>query len=196
MSYLRRGSSESEFPADRLPVHVFPALVGSGRVMLGMALAGVTTLVMLHSRASAEPVFWWLAGVAYLSSVILVVSGIFAINVAETPPARDHRTPSRGPTAQPVEAERPTRSPSPPQTRLVRASPQERQGRLGDLLVEHWHLLTGEQLSQARLEQKRSGQSLLLVLARLGILGDEDLENILSLQLRARDAWHDTPGPG
>jgi hypothetical protein len=202
MSYFRRESRESSFPADRLPVHIFPALVGSGRILLGMALAGVTTAIMLESRAGGEPLFWWLAGVAYLSSLILVISGIYAVNVI--PPRRElagRYAPTRpAPRPPRVVAQSPESAAGPPAPEAAPSAPgaapsppEEPRGRLGDLLVDHWQVLTTEQLSQARDEQERTGHSLVYVLAQKGLLTDEALEDILSLQSAAQDPWHDSP---
>ncbi len=186
MSYLRRGSSESEFVADRLPIYVFPAIVGSGRILLGMALAGITTAIMLDTRASAEAIFWWLAATAYVSSLILVVSGIFAVNVVPVQPttAPEDSAPPRAQSPPRVEPASPPLRAAAPQP----ASAQPRD-RLGDLLVRRWELVTNAQLSQAMLEHKESNRSLVFVLARRGLLTDEVLTEILSAQSQGQDPW-------
>ena len=122
MSYLRRDSSDSAFVADRLPIYVFPAMVGSGRILLGMALAGITTAIMLDSRAIEEAIFWWLAATAYVSSLILVVSGIFAVNVVPGQP-------TTAPTDSAPQRAR-ERSRSRDAQRVRPAAPHSRSGRL------------------------------------------------------------------
>jgi hypothetical protein len=188
MSYLRRDSSDSAFVADRLPIYVFPAMVGSGRILLGMALAGITTAIMLDSRAIEEAIFWWLAATAYMSSLILVVSGIFAVNVVPGQPATapTDSAPQRAQLPQRVE---------PASASLRAAAPQpasaQPRDRLGDLLVRRWKLVTNTQLSQALLERKESNRSLVFVLARRGLLTDEILTKILSAQAASQEPWQD-----
>lgn len=198
MSYFRRESRESAFPGDRLPVYIFPAFVGSGRILLGMALAGVTTAIMLESRAGSELIFWWLAAVAYLSSLILVISGIYAVNVI--PPRRElagkHVRTRPAPRPPRVVAQSPEPAPAPSAAGAAPSPPEEPRGRLGDLLVDHWQVLTTEQLSQARDEQEKTGRSLVHVLAEKGLLTDAVLEDILSLHSAAQDPWHDSPRLG
>ncbi len=170
-----------------------------------MALAGITTAIMLESSAGGEPIFWWLAGVAYSSSLILVISGIYAVNVipprrqlagtyartgpATRPPRVVAQSPGPAAASSPPEA-----APSPPEA--APSPPEEPRGRLGDLLVDHWQVLTTEQLAQARDEQEKTGHSLVYVLAQKGLLTDEALEDILSLQSAAQDPWHDSPRLG
>jgi hypothetical protein len=188
VSYFKHDAEQSRYFADRLPIYVFPAFVGSGRILLGMALSGITTAVMLHSKAGGEPIFWWMAIAAYASSLVLVVSGIYAVNVIpeqrkrvrrplppEPPPPRVKPLPK-----EPVEA--------PP----VDSGP-ERRTRIGDLLVEKWQLLSSEQLARAEGEQEESGRSLIYVLAKTGLLTDDGLEKILDVQSAAADPWHDAP---
>jgi hypothetical protein len=186
MSYLRRDSSDSEFVADRLPVYVFPAVVGSGRILLGMALAGITTAIMLDSRATEEAIFWWLATTAYVSSFVLVVSGIFAVNVV---PGQPTRAPTDS-APERLRSQQRVRPASPPLRAAARqpASAQPRD-RLGDLLVRRWEVVTNAQLSQALLEHKESNRSLVFVLARRGLLTDELLTDILSARSQGQDAW-------
>ena len=195
MSYFRREGRESQFLADRLPVYIFPAFVGSGRILLGMALAGVTTAILLESRVGGDPMFWWLAGVAYLSSLILVISGIYAVNVIPSRRELAGKHARTGPAPRPprvvAESPEPAAAPSAPAAAL--SPPEVPGGRLGDLLVDHWQVLTTEQLSQARDEQEKTGRSLVCVLAQKGLLTDEALEDILSLQSSAQDPWHDAP---
>jgi hypothetical protein len=189
MSYFRRETEQSKHLVDRLPVYIFPAFVGSGRMLLGMALAGVTTAILLHSRAAAEPTFWWLGMVAYMASVVLVVSGIYAVNVIPPhesillQPERELRPPAPGRPL--VEEPRP----APPAAK----APEHRQSLLTDLLVDQWRLITKEQLRQALVRQANSGRSLVHELARMGLLTDEDLERVLTVQAAAQDPWHDAP---
>lgn len=191
MSYFKHDAEESRYFADRLPIYVFPAFVGSGRILLGMALSGMTTAIMLHSKAGGEPIFWWMAIAAYTSSLVLVVSGIYAINVI---PEQRERVRRPAPTAPP----RRRVEPLPKETvgeLPVDLGPQRRT-RIGDLLVETWQLLSAEQLVRAESEQEESGRSLIYVLARRGLLTDERLESILDVQSAAADPWHDTPRRG
>jgi len=188
VSYFRRDGAQSPFLADRLPIYIFPAFAGSGRILLGMALSGITTGIMMHSGVGGEPMFWWLAGVAYISSLILVVSGIYAVNVIpqqhkrprhplpSPPPRRPVKPLSEGP----IDQARPTEEP-------------QRMTRLGDLLVEEWGLMTPKQLSRAMIEQQNSGDSLVHVLVRMGLITDEGLEKILEMKSAALDPWHDAP---
>ncbi len=153
-----------------------------------MGLAGITTGILMHSNAIGEPIFRLLAGIAYLSSLILVVSGIYAVNVI--PPRR------RGPSRPPAPAQPRTRPKQPPREPLEESeagSEPPSQTRLGDLLVQEWGLLTPQQLSRAAAEQQASGESLLHVLASLGLLTDEDLERVLEVKSAAMDPWHDAP---
>jgi len=190
MSYFRHGSDQADHLVDRLPVYVFPAFVGSGRILLGMGLAGVTTAVLLRTRAAAEPVFWWLGMIAYMASVVLVVSGIYAVNVV---PPRHHTLPepepdirpsAPGPSPQPAAAGGAVASGTPP--------PQHWHSRLADLLVDRWHLITPEQLRRALTHKANSGHSLVHELARMGLLTDADLERVLGIQAAAQDPWHDS----
>ena len=191
MSYFKHDAEESRYFADRLPIYVFPAFVGSGRILLGMALSGMTTAIMLHSKAGGEPIFWWMAVAAYASSLVLVVSGIYAINVS---PEQRERVRRPAPTAPP----RRRVEPLPKETvgELPVDSGPQRRTRIGDLLVEKWQLLSAEQLARAESEQEESGRSLIYVLARRGLLTDEGLESILDVQSAAADPWHDTPRRG
>jgi len=191
VSYFKHDADESRYFADRLPIYVFPAFVGSGRILLGMALSGMTTAIMLHSKAGGEPIFWWMAVAAYASSLVLVVSGIYAINVIPEQRERVRRPVPTAPPRQRVE-------PLPKETvgeLPVDLGPQRRT-RIGDLLVETWQLLSAEQLVRAESEQEESGRSLIYVLARRGLLTDEGLESILDVQSAAADPWHDTPRRG
>jgi len=189
MSYFRRDADRSGYLTDRLPIYVFPAFVGSGRILLGMALAAVTTAILLRTKAAADPIFWWLGMLAYMASVVLVVSGIFAVNVIperpapqeETAPGAELRPPGR---SRPV-VEEPPLAASPP------ATPQERQSHLTVLLVERWGLVTKEQLSRALTRQANSGRSLVYELARMGLLTDDKLEHVLTVQAADQDPWHE-----
>jgi hypothetical protein len=188
MSYFRRESADAEHLVDRLPVYVFPAFVGSGRILLGMALAGVTTAVLLHSRAAGDPTFWWLGMLAYMASIVLVVSGIYSVN---TVPPHHSVLPEPAPELMPP-AVRPLgerAAPSPPGPAVA---PQgHHQSRLADLLVDEWKLVAAEDLRRALVRQANSGRSLVHELARMGMLTDEDLERVLALQAAAQDPWHD-----
>ena len=189
MSYFKSDAKESKFLADRIPVYVFPAFVGSGRILLAMALAGLTTALLLHNKAASEPLFWWLGALAYLASLVLVISGIYAINVI--PPAPTHWLPAEPPERPPVLLRG-----GGEQTGSEEASPIVHHGpgsRLGDLLVNQWHLITPRQLERALAQQRNTGRPLSYVLARMGLLTDEALEQILGLQAAAQDPWHDTP---
>ncbi len=189
MSYYRRGSDESRYAVDRLPIYVFPAFVGSGRILLGMALAGITTAILLHSRAAGDPVFWWLGLIAYMASVVLVVSGIYAVNVV--PP---HETAV-------VEPEPPPAPPGPSIPVIDVPAPAapaagalgHRMSHLADLLVNQWHLVSQEQLSRAAVRQANSGRSLVHELTRMGLLTDDDLERILAHPAGVEDPSQDTP---
>jgi len=177
--------------ADRLPVYVFPAFVGSGRILVGMALAGTMTVLLLHTRAAGDPVFWWLGGIAYLASLVLVISGIYAVNVIPerhvrvvrvSRPASPPRLPDRPPTQQqeqhtPDSAEK---------------SKQQQLHRLGHLLVHRWRLIDEEQFERVVTRQKSTGESLVSTLASTGLLTDEDLENLLAFQA-AEDPWYNAP---
>jgi len=191
VSYFKRDAVQSRYFTDRLPIYVFPAFVGSGRIMLGMALSGITTAVMLHSRAGGELLFWGLAVAAYAASLVLVVSGIYAVNVIPEGRGRVRRPLAQEPRprgvrplpAEPV-GDRPVDSRQPARTRM------------GHLLVEKWQLLSDEQLARALEEQKSSGRSLVYVLARTGLLTDEALRSILDVQSAAADPWHDASRRG
>jgi hypothetical protein len=194
MSYFKRDADQSHYLADRVPIYVFPAFVGSGRILLGMALAAVTTAILLRTRVAADPIFWWLGMLAYMASVVLVVSGIYAVNVVpsrpvprEKPRTEVELRPSG--RSRPV-AEEPTPSASPS------ATPEERQSHLTVLLVERWGLITKEQLSRALVRQAGSGRSLVYELARMGLLTDEKLEHLLTLQAADQDPWHEAPRNG
>ena len=198
MSYFKHGSEQSRYPADRLPIYVFPAFVGSGRILLGMGLSGITTAVMLHSATGGEPVFWGLAVAAYASSLVLVVSGIYAVNVIPQQRKRVRRP--LPPEPQPGRAK-----PLPGRAKPLRKEPgeetpadsgPERRTRIGDLLVEKWQVLSAEQFARAEDEQEASGRSLVYVLARMGLLTDEWLEKILEVQSAEVDPWHDAPRRG
>ena len=188
MSYFKHDAEQSRYFADRLPIYVFPAFVGSGRILLGMALSGITTAVMLHSKAGGEPVFWWMAVAAYASSLVLVVSGIYATNVV---PEQRKRVPRPRPPAPPRRRVGPP--PKEPAEEPPVDSGPERRTRIGDLLVEKWQLLSAEQLALALDEQEESGRSLIYVLAKTGLLTDDGLEKILDVQSAAADPWHDAP---
>jgi hypothetical protein len=190
MSYFKSDARESKYLVDRVPVYVFPAFVGSGRILLGMALAGLTTVILMHSKAAGEPLFWWLAVLAYLSSVILVVSGIYAINVV--PPATSHALPAEPPARPPGPLRRAGETPalSGP---AAPTSSHATVTRLGDLLVNHWRVITPQQLKLAQVQQENTGRQLSYVLTRMGLLTDETLEQILGLQAAAQDPWHDAP---
>ncbi len=191
MSYFKHDAEQSRYFADRLPVYVFPALVGSGRILLGMALSGMTTAIMLHSKAGGEPIFWWMAVAAYASSLVLVVSGIYAVNVI---PEQGRRVPRPLPSAPPPRRVKPL--PKEPVEEPPVDSGPERRTRIGDLLVEKWQLLSADQLARALAEQEESERSLIYVLARMGLLTDEGLEKILDVQSAATDPWHDAPRRG
>ena len=191
MSYFKHDAEQSRYFADRLPVYVFPAFVGSGRILLGMALSGITTAVMLHSKAGGEPIFWWMAVAAYASSLVLVVSGIYAVNVI---PEQRKRVRRPLPPAPPPQRVKPL--PKEPAEEPQVDSGPERRTRIGDLLVEKWQLLSAEQLARALGEQEASGRALIYVLARKGLLTDEGLEKILDVQSAEADPWHDAPRRG
>ena len=191
MSYFKHDAEQSRYFADQLPVYVFPAFVGSGRILLGMALSGITTAVMLHSKAGGEPIFWWMAVAAYASSLVLVVSGIYAVNVI---PEQRRRVRRPLPPAPPPQRVKPL--PKEPAEEPQVASGPERRTRIGGLLVEKWQLLSAEQLARALDEQEASGRALIYVLARMGLLTDEGLEKILDVQSAAVDPWHDAPRRG
>ncbi|MBN1458100.1 MAG: hypothetical protein JXA57_01095 [Armatimonadetes bacterium] len=192
MSYYKEHGKQSQFRADRLPVYVFPAFVGSGRMLLGMTLAGLMTAVIMHSSAAASVAFWWLAAVVYVSSVIMVATGIYAINTEPQPkekevlPPPPPRRPAASRAFTPPELIGP--EPAMPDVELT-----ELGNRLGDLLVKEWRLLNERQLARAQSEQEQTGQSLVQVLGRLGMLSDEDLERILEVRSAALDPWHDSP---
>jgi len=191
VSYFKHDAEQSRYFADRLPVYVFPAFVGSGRILLGMALSGITTAVMLHSKAGGEPIFWWMAVAAYASSLVLVVSGIYAVNVI---PEQRKRVRRPLPPAPPPQRVKPL--PKEPAAEPPVDSGPERRTRIGDLLVEKWQLLSAEQLARALDEQEASGRGLIYVLARMGLLTDEGLEKILGVQSAEADPWHDAPRRG
>ena len=191
MSYFKHGSEQSRYRADRLPIYVFPAFVGSGRILLGMALSGITTAVMLHSDTGGETVFWGLAVAAYASSLVLVVSGIYAVNVI---PEQRKRVRRPLPPEPPPRRAKPLPK-EPGEETPVDSGPQRRT-RIGDLLVEKWQLLSAEQFARAEDEQEASGRSLVYVLARMGLLTDEWLEKILDVQSAEGDPWHDAPRRG
>lgn len=191
MSYFKHGAEQSRYFADRLPIYIFPAFVGSGRILLGMALSGITTAVMLHSRAGGEPIFWGMAAAAYASSLVLVVSGIYAVNVI---PAQRKRVRRPRPTLPPPRRAAPL--PKEPGEAPPMDSGPDRRTRIGDLLVEKWQLLSAEQLARAVDEQEASGHSLTHVLVRMGLLTDEVMEKILDVQSAAADPWHDAPRHG
>lgn len=191
MSYFKHDAEQSRYVADRLPIYVFPAFVGSGRILLGMVLSGITTAIMMRSKAGGDPMFWWLAGAAYVSSLVLVVSGIYAVNVI---PERRKRL--RHPLPPPPPPRRVKPLPEAPVGERPEASQPERRTRIGDLLVEKWQVLSAEQLARALSEQEDSGRSLIYVLARMGLVTDEGLEKILEVQSAAADPWHDAPRRG
>lgn len=191
MSYFKRDAEQSRYFTDRLPIYVFPAFVGSGRIMLGMTLSGITTAVMLHSRAGGELLFWGLAVAAYAASLVLVVSGIYAVNVIPEPRKRVRRP--LPPAPRPRRAQP---SPAEPAADRTVDSGQAARTRIGDVLVGKWQLLSDEQLARALEEQKSSGRSLVYVLARTGLLTDEGLQNILDVQSAAADPWHDASRHG
>ncbi len=188
MSYFKSDAKESIFLADRVPVYVFPAFVGSGRILLAMALAGLTTALLLHNKAASEPLFWWLGALAYLASLVLVISGIYAINVI--PPAPPKWLPDEPPARPPVLHRGGEQTGSEGASAVVHHGPDSR---LGDLLVNQWHLITPRQLERALAQQRNTDRPLSYVLARMGLLTDEALEQILGLQAAAQDPWHDTP---
>lgn len=190
MSYFKHDAEQSRYVADRLPIYVFPAFVGSGRMLLGMALSGITTAIMMHSKAGGDPMFWWLAGAAYTSSLVLVVSGIYAVN--RIPEQRKRL--QRPLTPPPPRRVKPL--PKAPADERPEASEPARRTRIGDLLVEKWQLLSAEELARALSEQEDSGRSLIYVLARTGLLTDDGLEKILDVQSAAADPWHDSPRRG
>ncbi|MFB3882306.1 MAG: hypothetical protein ACE149_13650 [Armatimonadota bacterium] len=194
MSYFRHGSEQAEHLVDRLPVYVFPAFIGSGRMLLGVGLAGVTTAVILRTHAAADPVFWGLGVLAYLAGLVLVVSGIYAVNVVPErrplhlelePEPLPHGPP---PPRQPLAGEQPLGMPAP----AGEPPPQHWHSRLADLLVDRWHLVTPEQLRQALTHKSNSGRSLVHELARMGLLTDAELERVLGMQAAAQDPWHDS----
>ena len=188
MSYFKHDAEQSRYVVDRLPIYVFPAFVGSGRILLGMALSGITTAIMMHSKAGGDAMFWWLAVSAYASSLVLVVSGIYAVNVIPEQRKRVRR---------PLPPEPPRRRvkplPKAPVDEGPEASEPARRTRIGDLLVDKWQLLSAEQFARALSEQEDSGHSLIYVLARMRLLTDEGLEKILEVQSAAADPWHDAP---
>ena len=187
MSYYRRDGKQSRFLADRLPVYVFPAFVGSGRMLLGVALAGLTTAALVHTSASREPLLTWLAAFAYAACLWLVISGIYAVNVV--PPRHQHPSHLAEEPVGPPPRRRPAAEPlAPPLPEIPPPS-----SRLGDLLMEHWRLITPKQLDRARRQQQASGRSLVFVLAQSGLLTDENFERILEQQSAALDPWHDSP---
>ena len=189
MSYFRRGSAQSRYVVDRLPIYVFPAFVGSGRILLGMALAGITTAIILHSHTPGDRFFWWLGLVAYMASVVLVVSGIFAVNVV--PPqhstSADYR-PAPGPPEPSM-----SRTDLGPLAPPVAPASDAKHSHLANLLVNQWRLVTQEQLSRAAVRQANSGRSLAHELTRMGLLTDEDLERILAHQQAPPDSWKNMP---
>jgi hypothetical protein len=192
MSYFKRDADQSHYLADRVPIYVFPAFVGSGRILLGMALAAVTTAILLRTRAAADPIFWWLGMLAYMASVVLVVSGIFAVNVIppRALPQEESELELRPPGRSRPVGEEPTAPASPS------ATPEERQSHLTVLLVERWGLITKQQLSRALVRQAGSGRSLVYELARMGLLTDEKLEHLLTLQAADQDPWHEASRDG
>ena len=192
MSYYKKESRQSQFKADRLPVYVFPAFVGSGRMLLGMALAGLMTVVIMHSSAAASIAFWWLAALVYISSVVMVATGIYAINTE--PPRKQHEAPPP-PLPQRPAAGRPSVPPmlADPHAAMQQIELAELGDRLGDLLVKEWRLLNTQQLERTRRQRDKTGRSMVEVLGRLGLLSDEDLERILEVRSAALDPWHDAP---
>ncbi len=196
MSYFMHDSREARHLVDKLPVYVFPAFVGSGRILLGMALAGVTTAILLHTHAAGDSVFWWLGLFAYMASVVLTVSGIFAVNYI--PPQHSdlhHGRPSAAthPPSRPVLplVDQPTPSPvSGGAGESVQGTPRGVRSHLGDLLVDSWKLITDEQLRRAQTRQSNSDRSLVHELARMNLLTDKDLEHILEVQAADADPWH------
>lgn len=185
MSYYRRNSYESDHLVDRLPVYVFPAFVGSGRMLLGMALAGLTTAIIMKTRLIVEPMMWWLAGCAYLASALLIITGVYAVNYL--PPKSTTTAHPQEPVVRPPGLSPPvsSASPAPATVTLPRA-----QNHLDDLLVKRWKIITEEQLARAHTRQANSGRSLVHELSRMGLLTDERLEQILEVQTEANDPWY------
>ena len=169
-----------------LPWYACPAYVGSGRMLLGVALAMASTMALLHPRLAGERFAWWLAGLGFMASVALVVSGLNAVNLPQ-PPVRQKPAPEPEPgKPAPEEGEASfARRVFPPE---MRKAPD-----LEDLLVNHCRLITAEQLAGAKARQRDTGQSLGQVLMRMGLLTDADLKRVLTVYAGLHDPWREAP---
>jgi len=129
-----------------------------------------------------------------MASVVLVVSGIYAVNVVPSRPVPREK-PRTEAELRPSGRSRPVGG-EPTAPASPSATPEARQSHLTVLLVERWGLITKEQLSRALVRQAGSGRSLVYELARMGLLTDEKLEHLLTLQAADQDPWHEAPRNG
>jgi len=129
-----------------------------------------------------------------MASVVLVVSGIYAVNIV---PPHHSMLPTPAHQVRPHAPSQPLVEEALPRPLGPAVAPlQHRQSRLADLLVNQWKLITPEQLHRALVHQTNSGRSLIRELARMGLLTDEDLERVLALQAAAQDPWHEASRQG
>lgn len=186
MTLIVKRRSAQRTRVDGLPWYACPAYVGSGRMLLGVALAMASTMALLHPRVAGERLFWWLAGLAFLASVALVVSGLNAIDVPQ-------RAVKRAAVPEPEPG-----SPAPAEgdassARRVFPPEMKKVPELEDLLVNHCRLITEQQLAAAKARQRDTGLALGQTLMRMGILTDEDLRRVLAVHAGLRDPWRDAP---
>jgi hypothetical protein len=145
-------------------------------MLLGVGLTMTTTMLLLHPMAAGEVLFWWVAGFAFVASVALVTSGIYAIN---TPAERG--VPRYGAAAQRAAA-------GAPLGRVTSPQPQEAP-KLGELLVEHYRLISAADLERALERQKATKRKLGETLVEMGLLSEEDLLKALNFQAELADPW-------
>jgi hypothetical protein len=133
-------------------------------------------MLLLHPKAAGEGLFWWVAGFAFVASVALVTSGIYAIN---TPPRQPK--PKYRPMARP-------RSAAAPLGRVTAPEGQDAPT-LGELLVEHYQFIGADDLERALERQKATKKKLGETLVEMGLLSEEDLLRALNFQAELADPW-------
>ena len=142
-------------------------LAAWGRFGLGVALAAAAANVLIDPGTAGEGASWWVALLALGTSLVLVVS---AISHLTYPERAEGLLPAMRQTQEPAERPAP---------------------RLGELLVDHCKLISEEDLERALARQREVGGRLGEVLAGMGLVGEDELERVLKVQMGMRDIWRE-----
>jgi hypothetical protein len=145
-------------------------------MLVGVGLTMTTTMLLVHPMAAGQALFWWVAGFAFVASVALVTSGIYAINTPVERPAARCRAAAQRPRAGVALG------------RVTAPQPQEAP-KLGELLVEHYGLISAADLERALERQKATKRMLGETLVEMGLVSEEDILKALNFQAELADPW-------